>query len=558
VSLKKQVVTLPKEKISAVAHTFSSNEEKIAQLDQIIEKCTGKVIIIDQSRTFLEKLDLLYKRKWPDKNFQLVTAFSKNSYSPNHDGHTLGSPSMGLGISIDEPIEYFIVCFNDFIASPDSFEQTLARLRNNVGQNRHTKIVIIVEEKSIGKFKTFDEFTEELKYTWSEILSKVDHYLTSRDKQGLAKLLHEKNLSYSGFLNYQNGYHVHDPTYLEILIQSEAESRFVSYYGAKSFIQYFIRNPEKLSSIVIQSLESTITDNDVENEDNTELLEIIKEEGEKSFAEIKPCYNRKEMLTLKKQLKEPSKEGEKQELLIKHISTLKFEAKMAGGLEAKNMTSLKRALSKKFSYRVINTWLYLKSKGLEVQNTSEEQIFVELCTGKEIPAVLFQIARTIWALWTECGANEECANKFSDLVQKYLSSLSPPELQEAFHSKSPKQLKETLGKLLKLFGIIRIKRKKSKKDDRKEYFSFVSNPEITIKSGISFSVMQTWVNSHLTGLGKLLITSKIDNISELDDVDEILKEIQAVFNGVMGGYSLFKPLLNSHVKDTLPKRTFVS
>ncbi|NQU63586.1 MAG: hypothetical protein HQ517_04795 [SAR324 cluster bacterium] len=138
-----------------------------------------KAIIIDQSRTFIEELQAELMKQMPKTKVNIVTASTDEQYDPVAI-LTLGSPSMSTGISIDEKVDLFMVGFNDNIATSESFEQTLARLRNEKGQNSRTEICVMVSNRDEYPVPSFESVYDLAVQRKLEALDDINLYLKSR------------------------------------------------------------------------------------------------------------------------------------------------------------------------------------------------------------------------------------------------------------------------------------------------------------------------------------------------------------------------------------------
>ena len=302
-----------KNKLPAEVLKYKSEVQKLNWIMQMITDSSRKVVIIDQKRSFLdEQLKPVLEKDTPRREINLVTAFSNERYDP-FARLTLGSPSMATGISIDQPIELLIICFNDVIATPESYEQMLARLRNDNEINKDARIFILVTDKKLKRITRFiDVHDGEVGYM-KTVLNKINVYLTS----GAPNRLSSKDVDLiekaGSFMPVHFGQHEYDPTYFQITCQDAAEHSFTRQVGTINFLRYFKQNPDILSGVRIVGIRQMPEMGKEEEKRISEMLQVSKDELIERIKIIPPTRNYEEEEKLIAELKEDNTQSEERE-----------------------------------------------------------------------------------------------------------------------------------------------------------------------------------------------------------------------------------------------------
>ena len=469
-----------RKKLPAMVYKHTSKVQKIDFIIQKLKLNPKKVIIIDQSRTFIEELQVEIAKQIPHKKANVVTASTDEVYDPVAV-LTLGSPSMSTGISIDEKVDLFMVGFNDNIATPESFEQTLARLRNEKGQNSHTEICILVSDREELPVPDFDKIYDLAVQRKLQALEDINLYLKS---SFLDERMEEKLKIRDVFLLFDGEQHAYDPDYLKVQAIEQAEHSFTRRIGAITFLRYFKSNPHILSGVEINSIVDMPVPEDADvmqirktfDETKDELIEVVKS--------IEPCKTYAERRRASNTLKEDVHDADSfKDLWLK---ILKHEA-ITVGVENLELTpnSLKGQIERKRPIAIINSWFFLKDNNLIKPGELKPEYLVHLQIRRERYVLLYKISEDIWQIWKDFHhLSKKDFNLLATNVMLFLKANQPGSLNTAFGGSEEKTMVRFRNAILSLLGIDRNRMGKTKTD-----FFYLKDRLITLEKGYDFATL---------------------------------------------------------------------
>ena len=493
-----------RKKLPATVYKHKSKVQKIDFIIKKLNKNHKKIVIIDQSRTFIEELQAEISKQMPDKKTNVVTANTDEEYDPIAI-LTLGSPSMSTGISIDEKVNLFIVGFNDNVATPESYEQTLARLRNEKGQNWNTKICILVPERGDPQIPSFEKIYNSSNNRKLEALDDINQYLKSSFRDGR---MEEKLKNRDYFLLFDGENHYYDPDYLKIQSIEEAEHQFTRKIGTLTFLEYFKQNPHILSGITVKSIVFMPEPQELDvlrirktfNETKERILENVKS--------IEPCKTYAERRRASSMLKEEVQDAESFKDLW--LRVLKHEALTIG---VKNLDlvpgSLKSQIGRQRPIAIINSWFFLKHNDLIKPGELKPEYLLHLQIRRERYVLLYKISEDIWQIWQDFHLiPDKDYNLLATNVMLFLKTNQKGSLDIAFGGSEEKTLVRFRNIILDLLGIDRQRTGKPKTD----LFNF-KNRVITLEKGFDYATLFFWCQAHSDRkyLEKLLIQAESFN-----------------------------------------------
>jgi hypothetical protein len=515
-------VIAEKQKIPAFVFEYENETQKLDWIIKRIPEEPGKTIIVDQKRTFLEEsLGPFIKRKFPDIKVNTVTAFSEESYEPSAS-LTLGSPSMATGVSIDQPVDLFIICFNNYISRSESYEQTMARLRNHNGMNQGAKIFILTEKKSLNMIYRFAGMHKKATDDQRAILDRINVIIDSHGQHSLSQnevKLIEKTGS---FMPVIRGSHHYDETYFKILCRDNAEHNFTRSVGTINFLRYFMLHPEILSGVQIVKLSQLPKITEEEQSIVQEINEQSRAELKAKVAQTQRCANFKQAQEVRKELKEGQYEGEEREL--KSIALAKFRAEFLGVEDLnRTMSGLYSQSTKRRPIAVVNTWLNLFKSGLADINEVLPVLYDTLRVGKEPLILLFDFSKKIWIPAHLFLSRKQSASELSSQIELILRSLTAAEFKEAFQGQGSDYLVARKNQILKLIGLKAEKRKPSSNNpDKVKYLSL--DKQLSLENGVDIETLLIWSKSHNKGLGHMVCENMILQAKSLKEIDTAIKK----------------------------------
>jgi DNA polymerase I len=472
-----------RKKLPGIVYKHKSKVQKIDFIIKKLQKHPRKVIIIDQSRTFIEELEAEISKQLPDKKTNIVTANTDEEYDPVAV-LTLGSPSMSTGISIDEKVSLFVVGFNDNVATPESYEQTLARLRNEKGQNWNTEICILAQERENSVITSFvDSYNSSVK-SKLEALDDINMYLKSSFQDDR---LEEKLKNRDLFLLYNGEEHFYDPDYLKIQSIEQAEHQFTRKIGALAFLKYFENNPHILSGVEIKSI---VTMPEPQESDVMAIRQTFHETKERQIEIVKsiePCRNYAERRRASNTLKEEVQDAESfKDLWLK---ILKHEAITVGVQNLELMpNTLRGQIERKRPVAIINSWFFLKDNDLIKPGELKPEYLVHLQIRRERYVLLYKISEEIWQLWQDFHLlTEKDFNLFATNLLLFLKINKKGSLDMAFGGSEEKTLVRFRNTILSLLGVERQRTGKLKTD-----FFYRKDQLITLENGYDYATLFFW------------------------------------------------------------------
>jgi DNA polymerase I len=527
-----------RKKLPATVYQHTSKVQKIDFIIQKLKKNPKKVIIIDQSRTFIEELQAEIAKQLPKKKANIVTASTEEEYDPVAM-LTLGSPSMSTGISIDEKVELFMVGFNDNIATPESFEQTLARLRNEKGQNSNTEICVMASNREKYPVPSFNNLFALSVKRKLEALDDINLYLKSNF---LDERMEDKLKNRDVFLLFDGKDHFYDPDYLKIQSMDQTEHSFTRKIGTITFLRYFKENPHILSGVEIQSIVDMPEPHDSDvtrirktfKETKDQLIDIVKS--------IEPCKTYAERRRASITLKEDTQDADDfRDLWLK---ILKHEAITVG---VKNLeltpNSLKGQIERKRPIAIINSWFFLKDNNLIRPGELKPEYLAHLQIRRERYVLLYKISEDIWQIWKDFHyLSKKDFNLLASNIMLFLKANQKGSLDVAFGGSEDKTLVRFRNAILGLLGVSRYRSGKPKAD-----VFYLKDRLITLEKGYDFATLffSCRADGSMDNLEKLL--AQAGDYQEVEGI--LIKSTKAPRSGVFSG-DVFK----ESNKQTLPKR----
>ena len=513
-------VEIRKNKLPGFVLTYKSEAQKLNWILETLSKTPGKAVIIDQKRTFIEEeLKPAINKLYPDVDLNIVTAFSEEKYEPSAI-LTLGSPSMATGTSIEQPVSLFIVCLNSYISLPESYEQSLARLRVHGGLNADTKVFILAESRPLRQITKFKRTLDKVTRDQQSILDRINTILDSRTR----KLDREASTTIEKtgcFMPVLRGVHHYDPTYFAVLCRDLAEHSFTQRVGAITFLRFFKENPDILTSVYITQISQLPDLTDEELSDISSLRNQNRQELIDKVKAVQRCENYEQAEEIRVALKEGQFEGEERELNT--IAIAKFRAEFLGVENLRRTkTGLYSQATKRRPIAIVNTWLNLIARGFVDPDKVLAIYHDTLRVGKEPQVLLFDVSRKIWIPAHLFLEKRRDATYLADQIEIILRSLSRPEFKEAFQGRGNDYLIARRNQILKLLGVQAQKRKPSNNNPGR--ISFIElDSGLTLENGVDIETLLIWAKSADLGLGELVFENIIKKAKSLKEIDTAIK-----------------------------------